>query len=86
MCLPQTAQVSMKQLLDANSSTETVALQHHQQQQLKLPVSRGGFGITSLSHISHAAYVARSGTQMLKPTAAMNDMCSLVSTAAHNVY
>eukprot|EP00953_Heterococcus_sp_UTEX-ZZ885_P011369 6578-Heterococcus_DN1.PRE.2 len=58
MCLPQTAQVSLNQLLDANSSTETVVLQHHQQQQLKLPVSRGGFGITSQSHISHAAYVA----------------------------
>jgi hypothetical protein len=57
MCLPQSAS-EHKQLLVSNSSTETVTLQHHQQQQLKVPFSRGRFGVTSLSHTSHAAYLA----------------------------
>jgi hypothetical protein len=81
MCLPQTAQVSIEQLLDTSSNTETTALQHHQQQQLKLPVSRGGFGITSLSHISHAAHTAAT-TENLPKALSIIAKCSNDETTA----
>jgi len=66
MCIPQTRNITLSQALNNNGKENTIILQHHQQQQLKLPIAKGGLGITSLAHISPAAYTAATAENVKK--------------------
>ena len=66
MCIPQTRNITLSQALNNNGKENTIILQHRQQQQLKLPIAKGGLGITSLAHISPAAYTAATAENVKK--------------------
>jgi hypothetical protein len=84
MMLPQTADVSIDDVIAARGGEGTIAMQRHQQLQLTLPLGNGGFGVPSLNHVSPAAYLGASMQNVYRAVVTVVAHHTDVALAAEN--